>query len=97
MKVTTAPYVNFRAHFASFKKMNGKAKLNQTKKPGRTRNKLRTYRLFKNYYTTENYVIEVLNRQHRSTLAKFRCGVAPLRIETGRYERLTLEQRVCFN
>ena len=24
----------------------------------------------------------------RSALAKFRCGVAPLRIETGRYERL---------
>ena len=61
------------------------------------KNKLRTYRLFKNCYITENYVDEVLNRQHRSALAKFGCGVAVLRKETGRYERLTLVQRVCFN
>ena len=30
------------------------------------------------------------------TFAKFRCGVAPLRLETGRYERLSQEQRTCF-
>ena len=30
------------------------------------RNKLRTYRLFKNEYCTEPYVEEVLNRQYRS-------------------------------
>ena len=30
------------------------------------------------------------------TFAKFRCGVAPLRLETGRYERLSPEQRTCF-
>ena len=34
---------------------------------------------------------------HRSALAKFRCGVAPLKIETGRYEGLEVEERVCFN
>ena len=52
------------------------------------RNKLRTYRQFKHEYCTEPYVTEVLNRQHRIALAKFRCPLAPLRIETGRYERL---------
>ena len=31
----------------------------------------------------------------RSALAKFRCGVAPLRIETGRYENLPLHDRKC--
>ena len=32
---------------------------------------------------------------HRSAFSKFRCGVAPLRIETGRYEGLSLQQRIC--
>ena len=49
------------------------------------KNKLKTYRLFKNEYCTDSYVENVNNRQHRSALAKFRCGVAPLRIETGRH------------
>ena len=30
-------------------------------------------------------------------MAKFRTGVAPLRVETVRYESLQLGQRVCFN
>ena len=30
-------------------------------------------------------------------MAKFRCGVAPLRIETGRFERLSVEDRLCFH
>ena len=33
----------------------------------------------------------------RSAFAKFRCGVAPIRLETGRYENLPLEERCCFN
>ena len=32
---------------------------------------------------------------HRSALAKFRCGVAAIRNETGGYERLPLESRLC--
>ena len=35
-------------------------------------------------------------RLHRSAYAKFRCGVAPIRLETGRYERIPLESRTCF-
>jgi hypothetical protein len=33
--------------------------------------------------------------QHRSALAKFRCGVAPLRLETGRYENIPEDRRLC--
>ena len=37
-----------------------------------------------------NNALRVVDRymplRHRSAFAKFRCGVAPLRIETGRYE-----------
>ena len=31
----------------------------------------------------------------RSAFAKFRCGVAPTRLETGRYENLKLKERHC--
>ena len=33
--------------------------------------------------------------RHRAAFAKFRCGVAPLRIETDRYENKPLEHRKC--
>lgn len=59
-------------------------------------NKLRTYRKFKQVYGTENYVTCLLPRSHRSALAKFRSGVAPLRLETGRYERLAINDRICI-
>jgi hypothetical protein len=32
-----------------------------------------------------------------SAFAKFRCRVAPIRLETGRYENIRLEERCCFN
>ncbi len=45
--------------------------------------KLRTYRLFKSTYSPEIYLLENMPISHRSALAKFRCGTAPIRIETG--------------
>ena len=46
-------------------------------------------------FETENYCKIPLRFTHRSAFAKFRCGVAPLRIETGRYENLRLNERMC--
>ena len=61
-------------------------------------NKLRCYKQFKNEYTTEFYVkAHTITRQCRSALAKFRCGVAPLKIETGRYQSLPVHERTCFH
>ena len=34
---------------------------------------------------------------YRSALAKFRCGVAPLKIKTGRYSSLPVIERTCFH
>ena len=59
--------------------------------------KLRTYREFKCVYGVENYLLENMPGKYRSAMSKFRCGVAPIRIETGRYENLCLEKRLCFN
>ena len=66
---------------------------------GGTRNKLRTYSIFKREFKTETYVRNIMNKGNRSALAKFRCGVAPIRIETGRYERNypAPENRTCYN
>ena len=36
-----------------------------------------------------------LNRFHRSTFAKFRCGVLPLQIEVGRFRGQDEAQRIC--
>ena len=57
--------------------------------------KLRTYRLFKNEFKTSSSVF-ICNRSKRSLLSKFRTGILPLRIETGRwYQGTDLEDRVC--
>ena len=61
------------------------------------RSKLRTYRLFKLEYCTENYLCTKMQGRYRSAFAKFRCGVAPIKIETGRYEGLSSDNRFCFN
>ncbi len=58
-------------------------------------NKSRTYRKYKQSILTEPYVIAPLSKCQRSALAKFRCGVAPLKIETGRYTRTPEEERLC--
>ena len=68
-----------------------------TGRNGNDGNKLRTYRTSKNEYKPERYISNVIPRMHRSVYAKFRCGVAPLRLETGRYERLHLDERFCFH
>ena len=57
--------------------------------------KLRTYKMFKSNYDTECYVKLVLNRGHRAALAQFRCGILPLSIETGRFQNIPLEYRLC--
>ena len=57
--------------------------------------KLRKYRTFKNEYKTEDYLSIPLSKKYRSSFTKFRSGVAPIRVETGRYENLKLEERIC--
>ncbi len=47
---------------------------------GQGRNKLRTYRQHKTEFKAKNYLIKVMNRKHRSALAKFRAGVAAIRL-----------------
>ena len=37
----------------------------------------------------------IMPQSHRSVFAKFISGVAPLRIETGRYDGININDRTC--
>jgi exonuclease III len=71
-------------------KFKEKWKTEVIKKP-----KLRTYVQLKPSCGTENYVQLNLDRNNRSVLAQFRCGILPLHVETGRYSNTKLEDRKC--
>ena len=60
---------------------------NPSAKHGDGGNKLRTYARFKKDVLFEPYLKELNDERKRALLMKFRIGLAPLRIETGRYER----------
>ena len=38
-----------------------------------------------------------MSRKYRGSLAKFRSGTAPIKIETGRYQNLDLSEPVFFH
>ena len=56
-------------------------------------NKLRTYALFKRDLALEPYLLAIEDRDKRVLLSKFRIGICPLRIETGRYEQVARNKR----
>ena len=37
------------------------------------------------------------DKKYRRAIALFRCGSAPIRLETGRYEGLDVSERVCLS
>ena len=57
--------------------------------------KLRTYVTFKDKVCTEPYIYNYLAKGSRCLMAQFRSGVLPLHIETGRYDKTPLDNRVC--
>ena len=57
--------------------------------------KLRTYRLFKNNVHTEEFVSNIRCRRERSLFSQFRHGILPLKIETGRFKNIQLQDRIC--
>ena len=60
-------------------------------------NKLRTYRTYKNNFSTETYVKSNMRRDHRRILARFRSCNLPLAVETGRYTKpkTPIDERLC--
>lgn len=58
-------------------------------------NKLRLYRLFKERIDVESYVTQPLLKEYRKAIAKLRSGTMALYVETGRYNRTPLADRIC--
>jgi hypothetical protein len=57
--------------------------------------KLRTYVKFKNDFITENYVKYCFDRKGRSLTAQLRLGILPIKVETGRYTNIQIQDRLC--
>lgn len=48
------------------------------------------------YFNIEKYVTMDIPKPHRSIFAQFRCGVLPIRIETGRFRGEEVNDRLCI-
>ena len=57
--------------------------------------KLRTYVQIHDHNSRQAIVKKNLSRVERSMVTKFKCGVLPIMIETGRYKDVPLEERLC--
>ena len=62
---------------------------------GRTFDKLRSFKMFKNNYKMENYICEKLDKHLIFNLAKVRISDHRQEIETGRYKKKVIDQRLC--
>ena len=98
-KISKKCFVNeFREKLMSNYVEKWKVDINRTESLRSTGgNKLRFYNNFKSNFKTEEYCQVAMPFKHKSALAKFRCGVAPLRVETGRYVNMPWHDRVCLN
>ena len=68
---------------------------NDQRKNSNERNKLRTYRNFKNLFMQEAYLDILKDFRTRSNFCKFRISAHNLHIETGRHTNTKLENRLC--
>ncbi len=61
-----------------------------------TKPKLRTYNTFKHDVNVASHINCNMPKYERSLISQLRLGILPLRIETGRYSRLPIEERTCL-
>ena len=58
--------------------------------------KLRSYKIIKENFEVNDYVIYNIGREQRTLMAKFRMGILPINIELGRFRQIPLEDRHCY-
>ena len=56
---------------------------------------VRTYNQIKQFFAVEPYLLNNLPKHQRSALAQIRMGILPLLIETGRYQNIPEQNRLC--
>ncbi len=62
---------------------------------GQIKYRIFTYIKCKSYYGKDPYVCTLYNHGHRSILARFRSGIISLSIETGHFQNIPKEFRLC--
>ena len=77
-----------------YKKMWKEDIFNDKRKKLVQKNKLRTYRLFKDTFKCEKY-LDNNNFKQRNIFCKFRIGCHKLEIETGRHNNIPVNERIC--
>lgn len=83
--------LNLRSKFINIWNTN----INQDQgKSGKGRNKLRTFRTFKNNFSFEPYLL-IGKREQKRSLSKFRLSDHTLEIERGRYLNIDEDKRIC--
>ena len=80
---------------ANYTEMFKSSMNNDIRKNNKQRNKLRTYRSFKNDHEQENYLTTIRDTKIRSSVTKMRLSNHHLMIEKGRHLGLELEKRIC--
>ncbi len=73
-----------------------KASVNDWEHKCSTKPKLRTYMTFKQNMTVASHLCCNMPKYERSLISQLRLGILPLRIETGRYSNLNVEDRTCL-
>ena len=68
---------------------------NDTRKKQKERNKLRSYRQFKNIYKREEYLDYIQDFRTRSNFCRFRLSSHNLMIEIGRHSNIDANNRIC--
>ena len=58
-------------------------------------NRLQSYSIFKHNFELEKYLTSNIEQKYKVALTRFRTSSHSLQIETGRYENLPREQRIC--
>ena len=101
----TAADINFKLFSKSFEQRSRdiarqeclSTLYNDTRSNSQQRNKLRTFRTFKDDISLENYLNTITNLNHRIALTKLRISSHKLMIEKGRYSRQYIppEERLC--
>ena len=61
------------------------------------KHKLGSFNTFKTTFEAEAYVRANLPRWQSRVPAQLRAGVAPLALETGRYQGMAVQERLCFH
>ena len=95
LNINTAFYNKLSVNLDNCKKLLNEKQSGQWLVAVQNKPKLRFYKEFKSYFTTERYLNINLSSSERSILAQIRLGILPLHVETGRFNGTEIQDRLC--